>query len=634
MPSWSPDGTSVYFIRTTDAQGLWPAQGVDRHYKESVPAIMRVDATGGGAPEQVLTGTIHVGQLGRGSRGCASPCCRPTATRSPWSPMAPTRQGAMSCCSSTTSRRRSEPSRRRRSWPRSATRTRPGEADGKFLLYVRNGRDAARGAPEIFRWDVAKKKASQLTGPGYLEPSYSPDGVYIAATRTTSFGNDVVILDAAHGRELLRVTTDGASWAPVWSPAGDAIAFLHLDGQIVDLKLARLGGPGPDWTVTDTIDLTQVSGLDGGSRPDWYIPPDEMPATPATDRWPPAPARARRQMGRWRRDDDLPRSTGGPVRGCRQRPVPRPRPRSGVSSRRASRPTCAGSSGSPVSWPTPRRRSRPRSSRTSRSSRRSGRMAWRCWSGSVRACRPTCRSSSTASVATSAAPSPVRPWPCSTSSARTPSRSTRTSGARRSCRCSAARTGSRTCCAGRRTPAPGSSRASSSRPTRTSTHPPSRSTCGSPAGLARGGRAAPSAWWLRRRHPPSSPRSARRRPGLPFLVPGIGAQGGQIDPVLAHGPATADPGGGRPGRGLIVNVSRAIVDAATRGAPNRRLRRLSASVWRPPPPTGPADSLCYPSPRKRTRGAPQARTRAGRPSFRSNQRPCLPPDLSSWSSSS
>lgn len=51
-------------------------------------------------------------------------------------------------------------------------------------------------------------------------------------------------------------------------------------------------------------------------------------------------------------------------------------------------------------------------------------------------------------------------------------------------------------------------------------------------------------------------------PGLPFLVPGIGAQGGELEPVLAHGPATASPGGGRHGRGLLVNVSRAIAGAA------------------------------------------------------------------------
>ncbi len=32
-------------------------------------------------------------------------------------------------------------------------------------------------------------------------------------------------------------------------------------------------------------------------------------------------------------------------------------------------------------------------------------------------------------------------------------------------------------------------------------------------------------------------------PGLAFLVPGVGAQGGEVEPVLADGPATAAPGG-------------------------------------------------------------------------------------------
>ncbi len=51
-------------------------------------------------------------------------------------------------------------------------------------------------------------------------------------------------------------------------------------------------------------------------------------------------------------------------------------------------------------------------------------------------------------------------------------------------------------------------------------------------------------------------------PGLAFLVPGVGAQGGSIEPVLAAGPATAAPAGGRPGGGLVVNVSRGIAGAA------------------------------------------------------------------------
>jgi orotidine-5'-phosphate decarboxylase len=51
-------------------------------------------------------------------------------------------------------------------------------------------------------------------------------------------------------------------------------------------------------------------------------------------------------------------------------------------------------------------------------------------------------------------------------------------------------------------------------------------------------------------------------PGLGFLVPGVGAQGGEIDPVLAHGPASGAPAGGYAGGGLLVNVSRGISLAA------------------------------------------------------------------------
>lgn len=51
-------------------------------------------------------------------------------------------------------------------------------------------------------------------------------------------------------------------------------------------------------------------------------------------------------------------------------------------------------------------------------------------------------------------------------------------------------------------------------------------------------------------------------PDLAFLVPGIGAQGGDLEAVLETGPATAGPGVGRPGRGLLVSVSRGIAGAA------------------------------------------------------------------------
>jgi orotidine 5'-phosphate decarboxylase subfamily 2 len=74
-------------------------------------------------------------------------------------------------------------------------------------------------------------------------------------------------------------------------------------------------------------------------------------------------------------------------------------------------------------------------------------------------------------------------------------------------------------------------------------------------------------------------------PGLAFLVPGIGAQGGDIDGVLASGPATAPPGAEAAAGGLLVNVSRGIAgtvltndDEGPPGDPGERLA-TAAAEW-------------------------------------------------------
>jgi Tol biopolymer transport system component len=88
----------------------------------------------------------------------------------------------------------------------------------------------------------------------------------------------VVILNASTGAEVVRFTNDGDSWAPAWSPAGDQVAFLHTSGQVVDLRMVPLAGSAPGWTVGDPIDLTSSAGLDSVSRPDWFVPTEQLPA--------------------------------------------------------------------------------------------------------------------------------------------------------------------------------------------------------------------------------------------------------------------------------------------------------------------------------------------------------------------
>jgi Tol biopolymer transport system component len=277
MPSWSPDGTSIYFIRTVDGVGHWPASGILRDYQMTIPSVMRVPADGSAAPVRIINGRvtrsgrswhswIREPVLSPDGRTLAMVSDRPDPSQS---------DVVLQFYDLTTKKSKVPPLGETAPLGHQDPTWRP---DGKVLLYVRNGRDGAKGAPVIVRYDVAKGKGATLTGPGYLEPSFSPDGRFIAVTKTTSFGNDLAILDATNGRELLRLTNDGASWAPVWSPTGDSIAFLHLSGQIVDLKLVRLDGDAPNWTVKDVTSLTEFSGLDGESRPSWFVPVDQRPA--------------------------------------------------------------------------------------------------------------------------------------------------------------------------------------------------------------------------------------------------------------------------------------------------------------------------------------------------------------------
>jgi len=277
MPSLSADGSTVYFIRTRPMQGAWSVDGVMRDYAMDVPAVMRAPI-GGGQATKVVDGLIDPPGRLKWMAFIREPVVSPDgSTIAAVSDMPdPTRSDVTLKLYNVKNGNWRDPGLDEE--PPLGHQDPAWRPDGKALAYVRADRDGAKGTPRIYLYTPSTKATRAITGPGYLQPSWSPDGRYLAATRTSALGTDVAILDATTGAELLRLTNDGDSWAPVWSPAGNQIAYLHVAGQVVDLRLAQLDGAAPAWTVKETTDLTTNAGLDGTSRPAWFVPPDQMPA--------------------------------------------------------------------------------------------------------------------------------------------------------------------------------------------------------------------------------------------------------------------------------------------------------------------------------------------------------------------
>jgi hypothetical protein len=149
--------------------------------------------------------------------------------------------------------------------------------DGRMIAFTHNRRKGDNGAPAITIHNRRTGKTKSLRT-GYAHPSWSPDGEWLAAELTTGTGRDIVILDANRGDERARLTTDGDSFAPVVSPAGDQVAYLHRDGLDIDLRLATLHvDEAGRISLVDDRPVTDDGSIDAGSSPSWYIPVAELP---------------------------------------------------------------------------------------------------------------------------------------------------------------------------------------------------------------------------------------------------------------------------------------------------------------------------------------------------------------------
>jgi Tol biopolymer transport system component len=290
MPVWSPDGASIYFVHTQPEQGSWLSAGELREYNLQIPSLRRLAADGTGEPEILLTGRVHSGS-NLWSYFIREPSISPDGTRAAiiTDGPDPTIQNPVVKLLELGTRTLVDPGLPETQFLGHASPA--WSPDGRFVLYVRNDRDGARGTPTIRRYNLSNEQDRALTGAGYRTPAWSRDGRYVAATKTSAFGTDIVVLDQRDGEEVLRLTTDEQSFNPVWSPMMDAIAFFKVQHGVVDLWVVRLEGTPGNWTRGEAFAMTTSAGLDAASRPSWFIPADQLPPLPtATPEPPPASA--------------------------------------------------------------------------------------------------------------------------------------------------------------------------------------------------------------------------------------------------------------------------------------------------------------------------------------------------------
>jgi TolB protein len=140
--------------------------------------------------------------------------------------------------------------------------------DGKSIAFTYNDGAGGIGTPRIGVYDIATRKLRFVGGAGYANPDWSPDGRDLVVERTNGKGRDLVVLDATSGTVVNRLTTDGQSFGPTFSPDGSKVAFLHLDGQAIDIRLLSLSTDGR-FTVTSNQAVTADGHIEGRSPLSW-----------------------------------------------------------------------------------------------------------------------------------------------------------------------------------------------------------------------------------------------------------------------------------------------------------------------------------------------------------------------------
>ncbi len=270
QPAFSPDGQWVYFIETRSGPGRWYAyNGNVTNFDLNYPVLCRIHPDGTGK-EDVLSSLFRQGSLTT-FFFLREPTINPAGTVAAVisdGPKTPGVEDVMVHYINLSTHKLGNAL----SLPENAPfgLSEPAfSPDGMALAYTQEQRDGKLGAPSIW---ISRGGSAHKLAQGYRAASWSPDGAYIAATKVSGDRLDVVVLDASTGHLVGQVTSDGSSWGAVWAPSGNLLVYTHMTGPTVNLDMVYITGSGSNLSFKIEPRLTDFVGMDGGSRPAWYIP--------------------------------------------------------------------------------------------------------------------------------------------------------------------------------------------------------------------------------------------------------------------------------------------------------------------------------------------------------------------------